>query len=421
MNAAATIEIADLSDLDLFAGGFPYGLFAELRARRPVWWHPATDHTPGGEGYWCVLDHMHCAAAARDTATFSSHTGGGREGGGTLIEDLPEGISGTLLNMSDDPGHQRLRTLLTPALSPRGVARLEADLRSRAKRIVSGAMEIQSEAGEVDLLVDIAAELPLQAAASLMGVPQDDRRLLLEWADAQLDHTTGGSAVMTRAADLGAALHEYAGQLIDRRRQAPGDDLISLAARATDPDGSASITDDEIAMLFMLLAAAGTETTRNAIAVGLCELAQRPQDWSALGDDPALRPVAVEEMLRWSSPTPHNRRTATRHASFGDADIAPGDKVVLWWASANRDPIQFDHPDRFDIRRDPNPHLAFGHGSHFCLGARLARLEIRAVLDEMLDAVTCIESTAPIEWTRSNKHTGVRHAPARLSARTVLI
>ena len=441
-----TIEGLDLCHLDLFADGFPHAAFAELRREAPVWWHPPTPNTPGGEGFWCVLDHAHCLATAADAATFSSHTGPGRDGGGTLIDDLPEGFTGVLLNMTDDPLHQRIRALLTPALSPRAVAAMDADLRGRARAIVAGALA----RGEVDLLVDVAAELPLQAAAALMGVPQEDRHLLLEWADATLDQrpdadgADSGSSAVDRAAELAGALTDYGNALVVRRRTDPGDDLISLAATGristegiqgprttgagtvgagTCGDGSTGagnrrpLRDDEVGLLFMLLAAAGTETTRNTIAVGLAKLAAHPGDWSALAADAELRPAAVEEMLRFASSTPYNRRTATADSTLGGVEIAAGDKVVLWWASANRDPAEFPGPDRFDIRRTPNRHLAFGHGSHFCLGARLARLEIRVMLDEVLAAVATVDALGPIEWTRSNKHTGVRHAPVRLHPR----
>jgi cytochrome P450 len=353
-------------------------------------------------------------AAASDGITFSSCGGGDRDGGGTLIEDLPAGwVAGVLLNMMDDPVHQRFRALLTPALSARVLRELEADLRARARRIVGAAVS----ARECDLLCDVAAELPLQAAAGLLGVPQDERRLLIEWADATLDYDDRDlGALSERAVEASAAMMEYGTALVARRRDDPGTDLVSLAVTGTVEDGDElrPLTDLEVQMLFTLLVAAGTETTRNTIAVGLATLAERPDDWAALRDDRTLVPTAVEELLRWASSTPYNRRTATRDVEVGGRSIRAGDKVTLWWASANRDEDEFDDPFTFDLRRSPNRHLAFGHGSHFCLGARLARMEIAVMLDEVLDSVEEIEITGPIEWTRSNKHTGVRHLPARL-------
>ena len=414
------LDSVDLCDLALFDHGFPHHVFAALRSERPVWFHPPTPNVPGGEGFWVLSRYADVVAAASDGRTFSSVGGPGRDGGGTLIEDLPDGYTGVLLNMTDDPHHQRFRSLLTPALSPRAVRDLSADLRGRAGRIVADAVRRSSEGGSVDLLVDVAAELPLQAAASLLGVPQEDRALLIEWADATLDHDDrdlGGTS--DRAAAAAVAMFEYGTQLIEARRSAPGDDLLSLAVRGViddeaAPGGCRPLRDDELQLLFSLLVAAGTETTRNTIAVGVAALAARPTDWEALRSDRELVPGAVEEMLRWASSTPYNRRTATRDVEIGGEVVAAGDRITLWWASADRDEAEFDDPELFDIGRRPNRHLAFGHGSHFCLGARLARMEIAAVLEALLDAVEPPEQVGPVEWTRSNKHTGVRHLPVSL-------
>ena len=406
----------DLCDLDRFADGFPHDLFTELRREHPVWFHPATPNVPGGEGFWVLSRYADVLAAASDSATFSSVSGGDRDGGGTLIEDLPIGFSGALLNMTDDPFHQRFRSLLTPSVSPRAVAAMESDLRARAADIVDGALE----RGRVDLLVEVAAELPLQAAATLIGVPQADRAQLVDWADATLDHVDrdlGGSSAA--AADAAAAMFAYGDELIARRREDPGEDLLSAAVHGTVEDSGErrALRHDELQLLFSLLVAAGTETTRNTIAVGVAELARHERSWATLAADPARVPVAVEELLRWASSTPYNRRTATRDVEVGAQLVRAGDKVTLWWASANRDEGEFRDPFHFDIARTPNRHLAFGHGSHFCLGARLARLEIRVLLEELLARVAAVVPLGPIEWTRSNKHTGVRHLPVELVAR----
>lgn len=416
---AIDLDAIDLCDLSLFTRGFPHDLFARLRRDRPVWFHPPTPGVPGDEGFWVLSRHGDVATAAADGATFSSRGGPGRDGGGTLIEDLPEGYTGVLLNMTDDPHHQRFRSLLTPALSPRAVRALGEDLRARARAVVDDAIT----RGEVDLLVDVAAELPLQAAASLLGVPQADRRRMLEWADAMLDHDESDLGTTSeRAAGAAAAMFDYGSALIERRRHEPGDDLLSLAVHGeiADPDAPGArrrLTDDELQLLFSLLVAAGTETTRNTIAVGVAALAAHPADWAAVRDDRSIVPTAVEEMLRWASSTPYNRRTATRDVEVDGVRIRAGDRVTLWWASANRDETEFAEPWRFDVVRSPNRHLAFGHGPHFCLGSRLARLEIAAILDALLDAAEVPEVTGPIEWTRSNKHTGVRHLPIRLTPR----
>lgn len=409
----------DLCDLTLFEHGFPHDVFARLRRERPVWFHPVTPNVPGDDGFWVLSRHADIAAAAADAATFSSCGGPGRDGGGTLIEDLPRGYTGVLLNMTDDPRHQRFRSLLAPALSPRSIRSLGQDLRRRAATIVAGAVE----RGDVDLLTDVAAELPLQAAATLLGVPQTDRRSMIEWADAMLDHEDGDlGATSERSAAAAAAMFDYGRDLIARRRTEPGDDLLSLAVHGQIDDdeavgGRRALRDDELQLLFSLLVAAGTETTRNTIAVGTAALAARPDDWDRVRTDRTLVPSAVEEMLRWASSTPYNRRTATRDVELRGELIRAGDRVTLWWASANRDESEFAEPEHFDVTRSPNRHLAFGHGSHFCLGSRLARLEIATILEALLDGAEPPAVTGPIEWTRSNKHTGVRHLPVRLEPR----
>lgn len=403
----------DLTDLDRFAHGFPYEVFDALRRDAPVWFHPATANTPGGEGFWVVSRYADIVAAASDGETFSSEGGPGREGGGTLIEDLPGGFAaGVLLNMMDDPRHRRFRRLLTPSLAPRALRTIEADLRRRAERIVDAALA----KGECDFLADVAAELPLQAVAQLLGVPQEDRHRLLLWADATLDHEDRALGESTeRTQQAAAEMFAYGSALLERKRAEPAGDLLSLAAHAR-IDGE-PLSDLEQQMLFNLLIAAGSETTRNAIAGGMHALMDDPGAWKRIRDDRSLLPAAVEEMLRWSSPTPYNRRTATRDVVLGGRTIRAGDKVTLWWASANRDGEVFPDAYRFDIARSPNPHLAFGRGGHFCLGAALARVEMHVVFDALLDRVDSAEPAGPIEYTRSNKHSGVRHMPVRLRPR----
>jgi len=403
------LDDIDLTDLDRFTDGFPHDVFALLRRQAPVWFHPPTAHTPRREGFWVVSKHADCLAVGADAATFSSATGPGRDGaGGTLIEDLPGGFAaGVLLNMMDDPRHQRIRKLLTPAVSPRALAVLEADLRARTAAIIDAI----AEKHECDLVVDIAAELPLQAIAHLAGVPQDDRHLLFGWATATLDYDgrdLGEESERTQAAY--AAMFEYGARLVAAKRGAVGHDMLTTVVNSTDPE----LTDLEVQMFFNLLMAAGSETTRNSIALGVLALGRQPDQWRLLDERRDLLPAATDELLRYASTTPYNRRTATVDTTIRGQPIRAGEKVTLWWASANHDEEVFADPGRLDVTRRPNPHLAFGHGSHFCLGANLARMEIRLVLEALLDRFETIEPAAPAEWTRSNKHTGVRHAKVRL-------
>lgn len=408
----------DLTDLDRFAHGFPHDEFTRLRADAPIAWHEPTEHTPDGEGFWVVTRHDHITSIANDAPTFVSGVCPARpDAGGTIIDDLPGGFAaGVLLNMTDAPRHQMLRRLVTPTVAPRALAALETDLHARAAAIVDHALERRS----CDLLVDLAAELPLQAIASLLGVPQSDRHDLLGWANATLDHVERDpDARAARQQAAAAAMAEYAQRRIAEARRAPGDDMLS-AFVAGIPDAAhpdEGTTDLEQQMFFSLLVAAGSETTRNSIAVGLLELATRGDQWRLVRDDPLMRSSAVEEMLRWASSTSYNRRTASADVEVDGIVIGAGEKITLWWSSANRDEREFEDPFAFDVTRSPNRHLAFGHGAHFCLGAGLARLEMRLILDAVLDRVDRIEPTGPVEWVRSNKHTGVRHAPVVLHAR----
>lgn len=407
----------DLTDLDRFANGFPHDLFTTLRRQAPVWFHPPTHNTPGGEGFWVLSRHADISAAALDGATFSSHRGGTRQDGGTLIEDLASGFaSGVLLNMMDDPRHRYFRRLVTPSVSPRALAQLETELRQRTETI----LDEVAERGECDFVVDVATELPLQAIMRLLGVPQKDRHQLFAWANATLDYDDrelGQTSTKTQAAQ--AALFQYGTDLLAEKRRCPAEDILSAAVHGRVPtnDGDEALADLEVQMLFNLLIAAGSETTRNSIAAGVAALVQHPEEWSALQRDRGLLPPAIEEILRWTSTTPYNRRTATREVELRGQTIRAGDKVTLWWASANRDEDVFAEPFRFDIRRNPNPHLTFGHGNHFCLGANLARIEMRMVFEGLLDRFDEIAPAGPIEWTRSNKHTGMRHMPVTFRRR----
>ncbi|HEY8515111.1 MAG TPA: cytochrome P450 [Candidatus Binatia bacterium] len=408
----------DLTDLDRFANGFPHDVFTRLRREAPVWFHPPTEHTPGGEGFWVLSRYQDVSDAAHDAATFSSHRGGAREGGGTLIEDLPSGFAaGVLLNMMDDPRHRHFRRLVTPAVSPRALARIEDELRKRTEAI----LDEVAERGACDLVTDVATELPLQAIAWLLGIPQEDRHQLFAWANATLDYDDrdlGETSDKVRAAQ--ASLFAYGTELLQEKRRRPADDILSAVVHGRIPcahaAGGSDAADEplqelELQMFFNLLIAAGSETTRNSIAAGVKALVEHPDEWRALRADRSLLPTAVEEILRWASSTPYNRRTATRDVELRGQKIRAGDKVTLWWASANRDEDVFPDPFRLDVRRDPNPHLTFGHGTHFCLGAALARLEMRLVFEGLVERFAEIALAGPVEWTRSNKHTGVRHMP----------
>lgn len=407
------LDDVDLTDLDRFTTGFPHHVFDVLRREAPVWFHPPTTHTPGGEGFWVISRYADIIATATDSVSFSSETGGDREGGGTTLEDMPLGFAvGALLNMMDDPRHAKIRKLLTPSTTPRALRPIEEDLSRRAVGIVEAALAKR----ECDFLVDVAAELPLQAVAQLAGVPQEDRHELMNWANVTLDYEDREvGEINDRLTQAQAQMFTYGTSLLERKRARPADDLLSVVTQAL-VDG-APLTENEQRMFLSLIIAAGSETTRNSIAIAMSAFSERPDSWERLRNDRALLPTAVEEMLRWASSTPYNRRTATRDVDLHGQRIAAGDKVSLWWASANRDDAVFADPYTFDITRNPNPHLTFGRGVHFCLGASLARMEMRVLFDVLLDRVGAVTLSGPIEYVRSNKHAGVRHMPVTIEPR----
>jgi cytochrome P450 len=413
------LDSVDLTDLDLFVGGFPDELFTRLRREAPVWWHPPTEHTPDGGGVWVVCPPPHVMAAASDAETFSSERAPAAEGGGTIIEDLPYGFaSGVLLNMMDDPRHQLIRRLVTPSVAPRALNLMEAELRERAARIVDAI----ADRGRCDLLAEVAVELPLQAVAALMGVPDADRHDLLAWSNATLDYE-GRELGETndRVVAAAASMADYGSRLIADKKRSPGADIISVVANAEiddGPAGSRPLTELELLMFFNLLVVAGSETARNSIALGMVALIEHPDQLDALVRQPGLMPTAVEEILRWTTATLYNRRTATRTTVIGGQVIEEGDKVTLWWPSANRDADVFDQPFRFDITRTPNPHLTFGHRTHYCMGANLARLEIRVILEELLGRLDGFALGGPVERVRTNKHAGVCKVPMTFRPRT---
>ena len=405
----SVLEI-DFTDLDNFAHGFPYSLFEVHRREAPVYWHPATENTPDGEGFWSVASYAETLAVFRDPVTFSSVTGGSRPFGGTLLQDLS--IAGQVLNMMDDPRHSQIRGLVSSGLTPRMIRRVEDDLRARARRLLDAVVP-----GEpFDFLVDIAAELPMQMICILLGVPESERHWLFHAIEPQFDFGGARKASVGQmsAEEAGSRMYSYGQELIASKRLQPTDDMLSVVANAT--VGDDGLSDLELYLFFSLLFSAGAETTRNAVAGGLLALADNPEQLRALRTDLALLPTAVEEMVRWTSPSPSKRRTATRDVELGGCAIEAGQKVQIWEGSANRDASVFDDADSFDIARKPNPHLGFGQGVHYCLGANLARLELRVLFEELLARFSSVQVTKPVEWTRSNRHTGIRHLVVELTA-----
>ena len=412
MTLAGALAKIDLTDLDNFANGFPHELFAVHRREAPVFWHEPTDNTPDGEGFWSVATYPETLAVLKDPVAYSSVTGGTRPYGGTLLQDLA--IAGQVLNMMDDPRHSQIRRLVSSGLTPRMIRRVEDDLRDRTRRLLDAV-----QPGEpFDFVVDIAAELPMQMICILLGVPESERHWLFEAIEPQFDFGGSRKAALSQLSveEAGSRMYSYGQQLIASKRAEPTDDMLSLVANATvDELGGPIPSDLEVYLFFSLLFSAGAETTRNSVAGGLLALAQHSKQLRALRADLDGLPTAVEEMVRWTSPSPSKRRTATRDVTLGGQAVEAGQKVQVWEGSANRDAGVFDHADEFDIARKPNPHLGFGQGVHYCLGANLARLELRVLFEELLSRFGGIRVVRPVEWTRSNRHTGIRHLVVELS------
>jgi cytochrome P450 len=398
------VDQIDLSYGRTFARGFPHDFFTWLRRNEPVWWHAPTEHTPGGEGFWVVSRHADVVGMFKDQATFSS------ELGGTQIFDGKG--QGYQLNQTDDPKHRRLRGLVNTGFTPRMIGRLQDDLRRRAREIVDGIPP-----GEpFDFVSAAARELPLQAICSVLGVPQDDREALGEIVDLAVGAETGevmGSEHLKR-------LSTYANALIEEKRSRPADDILSVIVHAQLDDGSPRLDNRELRAFFNLLFPAGAETTRSAIAGGLLALIERPDQLERLRNDPGVMKSAVEEIVRWTSPSVYKRRTAARDVGLGGRLIRQGQKVTLWEMSANRDEATFADPFRFDVGRNPNPHVGFGLGTHFCLGASLARLEMQVMFEELLATFERFEVVGEMTWTNNNRLVGLTRLPVRATPKAAV-
>jgi cytochrome P450 len=398
---ATTADIEAPTPLDLsagrsFANGFPHEYFTWLRANRPVFFHEPTEATPGGVGFWVVSRYDDVVGMFKDATTFSSGIAG------TQIFD--GGGAGVQLNQTDDPQHRRLRALVNKGFTPRMIGRLEDGLRERAQQILDAV-----PVGEpFDFVYGIARELPLQAICAVLGVPQADRAELADIVDLAVSNETGEVMSVDHLRRLSA----YGNELIQRKQAEPADDILSVIVHARLDDDTPQLDDRELRGFFNLLFPAGAETTRSAISGGLQALTERPDQLAALrAADDALMRSAIEEIVRWTSPSVYKRRTTSRDIVLRGVELPAGSKVTLWEASANRDSDVFADPFRFDIARSPNLHVGFGLGTHFCLGASLARLEIKVMMEELLARFGHIELAGEGRWTNNNRLVGLTELP----------
>jgi cytochrome P450 len=392
----------DLYDPDAYVEAPPYARFAELRRRDPVCWQ----ELPDGGGAWWLLRHDDVQAASADPDTFSAARGG------IVIEDLPEEslrmVRSQLLAM-DPPEHGVMRRKVLTGFTPGMVGRMEPWLRERARAV----MEAAAVKERCDFVSELASALPLQVICEIMGVPEEDRARVMALGDRIIGRDDRDlSASAEQASHASVELGTYGFELAQRRRDGAGGDLVSVLLNAR-REGD-RVDPVEFAGLFVQIIVAGNETTRTLLSGGIVALMEHPDAWRLLADDFGRIPTAVEEMLRWVTPVHYFRRTATREVTLRGRRIREGDRVVLSYTSANRDEEVFAHPERFDPGRDPNPHLAFGWGEHFCLGAKLARLEARVFLEELFRRFRAVEPDGPARRMRSNLNNAWKSIPVRL-------
>jgi cholest-4-en-3-one 26-monooxygenase len=389
----------DVLSPELYLDGPPWARLAWLRANAPVYDHPLDDPLLV-DRCWVISRHDDVRAVSRDPATFSSADGI------HLRRTATHHFRPNMINM-DDPDHQRVRKLVSGGFTPRVVRAFERHYADLAGGVVDRAL---SGGGTFDGIRDVAAELPLLAICEVLGAPEEDRFRIFGWSNTLLSSEDPDYAPSPEAfQEAVMAMVAYAGELAERRRREPGDDLVSALLG---PTGELPLTDPEFEGLVLLLLSAGNETTRNAIAHGLLAFASYPDQWDVLRSDPAgTLDTAVDEMIRWASPVNYMSRTATCDVDLHGQPIRKGDKVALLYSSANRDEAAFSDPERFDVRRDPNHHLAFGFGAHFCLGATLARIELRALLEVMVPRIAVLEVAGPVRRVRSSFLNGLKELP----------
>jgi cytochrome P450 len=388
-----------LTDPELYRSGDPFALYAALRRHAPVAWHEP-DERAGG--FWAVATHPEVSAIGTDPATFCSSRGILTDEIGSTYDSPP-----TMMH-TDPPQHTRYRRLVQPGFKPSMVRLMEAGVSAKAR-----ALAALIPAGEpFDIVPTVTVPYPLQVICELLGVDGEQWPRFYEWSEAVIPGETELSA--EERGRLQVEMWEYLIGVAGERRIQPADDLVSELANAH-PDGD-QLSEAELAMFLIQLLVAGNETTRNLLSGGLAALAGHPDQWAAMRADRSLVPGAVEELLRWTTPVISFMRTATRPTTIRGQEISEGDPILLLYASANRDETVFGaDADQLRVDRHPNPQLSFGFGTHFCLGAALARLEARVMLDELLDRFSCIEPAGPVARTPSPVIAGIRSAPLRFT------
>jgi methyl-branched lipid omega-hydroxylase len=418
--AAPVPDAIDLSDKDFWLEPpeVRHAVFDRLRAERPFAFfaEPEVPGMPVGPGYHAITRHADLDAISSQPQVFCSGEGA------VSIQDIPADLNefyGSMISM-DDPRHARIRRIVSKTFTPRMLERVVDSVRGIVEDVLVAARRTaEAHDGRLDVVADIAAPIPLRVICDMMGVPAEDREAVLAASNVIL---SGGDPELiadqeeplTALFEAGIALAGIMERLAAERLERPTDDLTT-ALVTTEVDGE-RLTHQEIASFFILLLVAGNETTRNAISHGLQALQEHPEQRARWAADPSLDKTAVEEVVRWVSPITWMRRTATRDGELDGHPFAAGDKFLLFYAAANRDPAVFADPHVFDLARDPNPHVGFGgHGPHFCLGAHLARRELAVTFRAVFDLLPDLEVTGPPDRLRSSFVNGLKRLPARLT------
>jgi cholest-4-en-3-one 26-monooxygenase len=404
-----------LVDADLYRlGGPPHDQFGWLRENAPVYWH-ADGGRDGWPGFWAVTGHEDIAFISRHPELFSSAR---KLVVFTEVPDVAMAAQRLMMLNMDPPQHTRQRAFVNRGFTPRMIGRLEEHIVSICDALLD---EVQpaGRAGSADFVTGIAAPLPLQVICELVGAPVEDRDRIFELSNHLVgsdDPEFQGPAGEKLQHAAATEIYGYAHKLAESRRYAPADDIVT---KLLQPDENGEeLTDHEFDVFFLMLTVAGNETTRHAASGGMLAFFEHPDQWQRLVSDPSLIPSAAEEMVRWVSPVNLFRRTATRDIELGGQRIAEGDKVVVFYSSANRDDKVFDRAQEFDIGRDPNPHIGFGGGGpHFCLGRHLAAMELRVLLQALVERMPDLRLDGDVDRLRSNFVNGIKHMPVRFAAR----
>ncbi|MEV2214710.1 cytochrome P450 [Streptomyces sp. NPDC050997] len=394
----------DFTDPDLLQHRVPLPEFAELRRAEPVRWIPQASNLAGfqDEGYWAVTRHADVKYVSTHPEIFSSYLNTAIIRFNEHIERDSIDVQRLILLNMDPPEHTRVRQIVQRVFTPRAIRALEDNLRSRAEAIAASA---RAHSGSFDFVTQVACELPLQAIAELIGIPQDDRAKIFDWSNKMISYDDPEYAITEEVgAESATEIIAYAMNMAADRKQCPAKDIVTTMVAAED---EGNLSSDEFGFFVLMLAVAGNETTRNAITHGMHAFLTHPEQWELYKRE---RPATTaEEIVRWATPVNSFQRTATQDTELGGKQIKKGDRVGLFYASANHDPDVFENPDAFDITRDPNPHLGFGGGGpHYCLGKSLAVLEIDLIFNAIADAMPTLKPTGDPRRLRSAWINGVK-------------